>query len=370
MWGNWQGWSISATMVLVTAGVFYRLANPPPESSPTGLLKDAYAEIKLPFDLKQVAPLGTRSADAGALYRRAILRYRENTKPYDDPIHAKPGELPSLPLFLEAGDCSRMTLFESNPQQLVNYGNGGGDMEAILKIADSSNTIGLGNIVDAKEIKDVMEKQRKLDAARPYFNAVFSLGMHLFDERVTWREMKSGMSVMSDAMRNLAQLADEAHDSARGDALRKDEQDLDRYRDTLEENVASPLNNPVESYASKYAGDIFAIAKETSVDRVWRVSAILHLGRYRWNVADDRGGDQVWAVRELRAMDNSVDPKNTAPVILAAIHAARGMPLQQQRLSGWRPYRQATLNWLSDADAAARPLPIKTAWHDLRESLA
>lgn len=326
MWGNWQGWSISALMVLVTTTVFYRLANPPPESSPTGLLKDAYSEIKLPFDPKQVAPVGTRNADAGSLYRRAILRYRENTKPYDDPIHAKAGDLSSLPLFLEAGDCSRMTLFESNPKQLVNYSNGSADLEAIFKIADAANTIGLGFVVDGK-----------LDEAKPYFISVFSLGQHLFDERVTWREMKSGMSVMSNAIRNLARVADEAHDSARGDLLRKDQEALDRYRDTLEENLASPLNNPVESYASKYAGDIFVIAKDTNVERMWRVSAILHLGRYRWNVADDRRGDQVWAMRELRAMENSVDPKNSDAVILAAIHAALEMTLEQQRMSGGTP---------------------------------
>ena len=101
----------------------------------------------------------------------------------------------------------------------------------------------------------------------------------------------------------------------------------------LQETVASPLSNPVESYGSKYAGDVFSIAKDTSVERVWRVLAIMHLGRYRWNVADDRKGDQFWADRELSILASSLDSKNADLTILTAIHAAQGLTVEQQRIS-------------------------------------
>jgi hypothetical protein len=324
MWGNWQGWLISAVMVVVTGGVFYKLATPQPESSPEGLLADAYKPIELPMkqDVDRLIPKPSKLADAGMLYQQAMIRFRNVPKAFDDPIHAKPEDLTALGLLLEAADCSRMTLFESRPAELVTYANSEPQLEAIRKIANAGNTIGLGLILDGK-----------LDEAKKYFVAVFVLGRHLFDERVSWGELNAGLTLMSDAARNLGRLSDENHQGGMGDSYRKFKDEIEKYRLGLEETIASPLTNPVESYASKYAGDIFAIARDPSVERVWRVAAILHLGRYRWNVADDRRGDQVWAVRELRMLDNSIDPKNRDPVILTAIHAAMDLTVEQQRMN-------------------------------------
>jgi hypothetical protein len=322
MWGNWQGWVISALMVLVTGGVFYRLANPEPESSPQGLLPDAYQPIVLAKaeDVDRLIPKPTRSTDAGMLYRQAVIRFQANPKAFDDPIHANPADLTAIDLLLEAADASPMTLFESRPQELVTYNNGEPELEALRKIANAANTIGLGLILDGK-----------LDEAKKYFLAAFALGRHLFDERISWGEMNLGLMIVGDAAHNLGKLADENHQGGLGDSYRKLQDDIEKYRLKLEEKVASPLTNPVESYASKYAGDIFAIAKDPSVQRVWRVAAILHLGRYRWNVADDRKGDQVWAVRELRMLDNSLDSRNRDPAILVAIQAALNLTVEQQR---------------------------------------
>ncbi|HSZ59584.1 MAG TPA: hypothetical protein VK797_28330 [Tepidisphaeraceae bacterium] len=323
MWGNWQGWVISAVMVLVTGGVFYRLANPEPESSPQGLLQDAYEPIALPVtaDLDRLIPKPTRTTDAGMLYRQALIRFKTNPNAFDDPIHASPTDLSALDLLLEAADSSRMTLFESTPQELVTYNNAQPELEALRKIGNAGNTIGLGLTNDGK-----------LDEAKKYFLATFMLGRHLFDERLSWGELNLGLTMMSDAVRNLGRLADENHQGL-GDSFRKVQDEIEKYRLKLEEKVASPLTNPVESYASQYAGDIFAIAKDPGVERVWRVAAIMHLGRYRWNVADDRRGDQVWAVRELRVLDNSLDPRNRDPVISTAIRAALDLTVEQQRMN-------------------------------------
>src|SRR5579871_4167819 len=122
--------------------------------------------------------------------------------------------------------------------------------------------------------------------------------------------MGAGIGMMSDAARNLGKLADKENDGAKGSVLAHLQEALDKYRTELQEKVASPLINPVESYAGKYSGDIFAIAKDTSVERVWRVHAILHLGRYRWNVADGHRGDQVWGRRVLNMLKNSFDMAN------------------------------------------------------------
>jgi len=322
MWGNWQGWVISVLLLIGSGAEFYHLATPPAESQATNLIPQALDPIELPLGARDVMPQVTSSRDAGSSYRQAVLRYQENPKPYLDPVHAKTEELSALPLLLDGRDCGRMNLFENKPQELVNYDIEHPSLDALANITNAANTVGLGLMLD-----------EKYDAAKPYFEASFAAGRHLFTERVTWQEMSLGLSMMSDGAQNLAKLADRTHEGGRADVLRKFQDNVDKYRISLQETVASPLGNPVESYASKYAGDIFAIAKDTRVERVWRVLAIMHLGRYRWNVADDRKGDQFWAERELAILSNSLDPKNADPTILTAIRAAQGLTVEQQRIS-------------------------------------
>ena len=318
MWGNALGWMISAVMAATTAAVFYSISTPQVESKPMGLISGAYQPIAL--SMPAALPSGGRDCEAGALYRQAIIHYLNAPKPYEDPLHARAGELSAINLVLQATDCGRMNLFESRPQQLVNYGTAQPELDALLKLGEAANTLGLGLLVDNKP-----------DAARAYFMAAFALGRQLFQERVAWRELSAGLTLMSEAAQNLAKLADQTQEGARADVLRKFQEQADKMRTSLQETVASPLSNPVESYASKYAGDIFAIAMNPSVERAWRVQAILHLGRYRWNVADDRRGDQAWAERELKSLETSLDPKNADPVILTAVHEAQNLTLEEQR---------------------------------------
>jgi hypothetical protein len=321
MWGNFPGWIISVLLLGAAGFGFYKLAVPPDEAQPAHLIPDdLLRNLALPGEADTIIAPGKRDIDAGSLYFRAIVQFKANPKPYDDAIHASPGELPALQFLREAADCRRMVLFETHPHQVVNYDSEQPELAALLKIADAADTIGLGALLDGKA-----------DVASQDFGDVFALGRHLFQERVTWREMSAGLGMMSDAAQNLAKLADHANDGARANVLRHLQEELNKYRSHLQETVASPLMNPVESYASKYSGDIFAIARDTSVERVWRVHAILHLGRYHWNVADGHRGDQVWARRVLRTLENSMDSSNGDPVIRTAIEAAENLTVEQQR---------------------------------------
>lgn len=322
MWGNAQGWLISAVMLLATIALMFRISVPQGEAQPQGLIPAAYQAIELPMEAKLIMPAGKLDGDAGQLYRQALIQYQAKPRPYDDPLHASPSDLSALQLLIQATDLSRMDLFESHPQLLINYNNEQPEIDALMKMADAASTVGLGYTVDDKPEKAV-----------PCFRAVFALGRRLFDERVTWREMSAGLSIMAEAARGMAKLADQTREGARGDVLRKFQAETDAYRTKLQETVASPLSNPVETYAGKYAGDVFAVAKNPDVARVWRVQAILHLGRYRWNVSDEHRGDQAWAERELTLLEGSLDPKNADPVIITAIHAARSLTLEQQRLT-------------------------------------
>jgi len=323
MWGNWVGWVISAVLLAGAGAGFYHLAVPPPESPPAHLIPDnLMRNLTLPEGIDKIVPAGTRAADAGTSYLQSIILYKQNPAPFADPIHAAPGSLQSIDLLRQGADCRRMTLFETRPGLLINYNNDLPELDALIKIADAADTIGLGARLDGK-----------YDQAKPLFLAVFALGRHLFDERVTWREMSAGIGMMSDASQNLAKVADDEKDGARAAVLRHLQEELDKYRTELQTKIASPLTNPVESYAGPYSGDIFAIAEDTTVERVWRVQAILHMGRYRWNVADGHRGDQVWGHRVLKSLQNSLDPANGDQVIRTALEAAVNLTLDQQRKS-------------------------------------
>jgi hypothetical protein len=323
MWGNWLGWAISLVLLCVSGMGFYNLAVPPPESAPANLIPaELMRNLKLPDETDRIVPPGPRNADAGSLYSQAILRFKANPTPYNDAIHSPRGDVPAVDILRQAGDCRKMVLFESRPKDLINYNNELPELDALIKIADAADTVGLGALLDGKN-----------DEARQLFNGVFALGRHLFEERVTWREMSAGIGMMSDGTQNLAKVADKENDGGRGTVLRHFQEELDKYRAQLQEKIASPLTNPVESYAGKYSGDIFAIAKDTSVERVWRVQAILHLGRYKWNVADGHRGDQVWGHRVLKTLKNSVETANGDSAVQAAIDAAMNLTLDQQRKS-------------------------------------
>src|SRR5437660_1381161 len=99
MWGNSLGWTISAILLAITGAGFYHLAVPPAESPPANLIpENLLRNITLPEGADKIVPPGKAEGDAGSLYLQAIIRYKANTAPFADPIHAPPGTLPSIEL--------------------------------------------------------------------------------------------------------------------------------------------------------------------------------------------------------------------------------------------------------------------------------
>jgi len=323
MWGNVQGWVISGVMLLATAGVLYVMSMPAQESQALGLVKGAYQPIALPADPSIVNVLpGSDDCNAGELYRQAIEVYENDPKPYESGATSQSPSLPAVKLILQAADCSRMHLFDVNVRRLINYDDRKPWIEALSAVGQAVTNAGL-------ELRD----DRPADAAR-YYRAAFLLGERLYNERVAWPELNQGLSVMAAAAEGLGGLAKKAGDAARAEQLAKFARQTDDYRNQLQLEIASPLGNPIESYSSKFAGDVFAVARNPDAPPVWRVEAILHLGRYRWNVRPERSADQEWARKELKAMESSPDPRNNEPAIRTAIQAAENLTLEQQQKTG------------------------------------
>jgi hypothetical protein len=322
MWGNMQGWLISAVMLLGSAGMLYVIAMPAQESTKSGLIPKAFKPVALPASPDSVQPAGSKDCDAGELYRQAIQACLSDPKSYDPNVYGNIRgvdltKLPGVELVRQAADCSRMHLFETNPTQAVNYHDKKAWIEAVMA---------LGQTTDDAALRVPDDQPKK---AEELYKAAFALGRRLYEERVTWDELNKGLSIMTMTSGAMAKLADNAKDGPRVDLLSDFNSKVGSYQSDLQDSVASPLGNPVESYGAKYAGDVFAVAKDPKLERCWRVEAILHLGRYRWNVADNRKGDQMWAGKELTKLELESDP-----VIRTAVQAAKNLTQEQQFKTG------------------------------------
>lgn len=322
MFGNLQGWIISAVMLLATAGALVMLAQPPRESSWQNKVPLAFKPIALPVPADSVEPAPTEPCDAMEPYRQAIELYLQDPKPYQEAARTDIAKLPALDLVLKGANCAQMHLFEQNPQQAISYESQKPWIDAVMALGQATNDAGLRLRNDHP------------DEALKYYQAAFELGRKLFDERVTWAEATKGLSIMTMSAESMTWLADQKHDGPRVDQLQKFKRQTEAYQKQLQDEVATPLGNPVESYSAPFAGDVFAVAKNVNVERPWRVEAILHIGHYRWNVADGNKGDQMAAPKELDALDKSVDPKNQDVVIKTAVHTAEALTVDQQRMTG------------------------------------
>lgn len=321
MFGNLQGWIISAVMLLATAGALVVLAQPPKESAWQNRVPLASQPIALPVPADAVQPPPAGDCDAAEAYQKAIELYLQDPKLYQEAARTDVAKLPAVDLILQGANCSHMHLFDRNPQQAISYGQTPW-IDAVMGLGQATNDAALRLRNDHP------------DEALKYYQAAFEFGRKLFEERVAWGEASKGLSIMTMSAESMTRLADQKHDGPRVDQLQKFAQAVNQYHTDLQDKVASPLGNPVESYAAQYSGDVFAVAKNTNVERPWRVEAILHLGHYRWNVADGNKGDQIWAPKELDALDKSFDPKNQDIAIKTAVHEAQNLTLEQQRMTG------------------------------------
>ena len=319
MWGNLRGWIISAIMMAATVGIFYALAMPPAESKAGGYVPGAYRPIAIPGqDPATIVPAGTKDCNAGELYQQAIDEYQKSSKSYEE-LAAGNGPVPrGVELVAQAADCGQMHLFDRHLNEIINYNDHKPWIDALAALGQATSDIGL-------RLRD-----SDVSASQKYFAAAFLLGERLYQERIAWPEVAQGLSIMSTAAGGLAELAEKQGDTTRRDLLNHFKEAANHYEtDELQQKVASPLGNPIESYASKYAGDIFSVARSDNADRVWRVEAILHLGRYRWNVASDKRGDQLAAPKELAKLEASSDP-----VIREAVRQAENLSEAQQLKTG------------------------------------
>jgi hypothetical protein len=328
MWGNRLGWVISALIVAAyIAGFAWLVRGINEASAATAFVTEgpAISPILLPVPPAMALPSMTEARDAGPLYQQAIADYRANQQKYDRFLEAAPGTAAGLPpsemkaidLLIQATPMTQLTLFSHNPESIVHYGETP-DLTALDSLGNVALRLGL-----LRQNGDANDRKR----AQQYYEAAFSLGAKLYEDRLTYRELMTGVRLLGDAGVQLAKLARKANDNSHADTLEKfNTSRLQLFQSTIQP-MARVLNSIDSKVIAQHAGDVMYLA-EHAAERLWRIEAIFALGRMRFFVGENgRAGDQRSAVRILKQLSNDPDP-----AIRAAVSAAQSLTLEQYRM--------------------------------------
>jgi len=315
MWGNPLGWIISAGLSLALSFLLYIGAMPPKPTPPINapVLDVARKPIALPVAPDTVVRLGAKPGDAGSLYRKAIEEYQANSDTYakfsERPTSVSAKQLVVTDLILQARDLKDCTLFQNKLTEAINYDNAEPSLDAIQNAGSICCRLALLNINNKYQ-------GHKPDLALKLWEAAFVLGVHLYDERVSWLEMVDGHGLMAEAAGGLKKYYTEVKkDPKQVAAIDAFVSAEDAYQSSM--NDAFKIIGGVdENYCGRYAGDIYAIAVNDKADPMFRVECIKHIGRYRYN--SNSIGDQMAANRTLiKLLD---DAKATVKAAATAAH--------------------------------------------------
>jgi hypothetical protein len=313
MWGNTLGWRISSVLFIIAISVAFWLRAQMQITAPTSLsLNDKnLAELSPPLGPETIVAQD-QPGDAAGNYSSAAQMYQDDPDASDEYAQKPEGALPApLQLVLDATRLSTMNLFAKTPTGEVDYQSDHPQLDNLSK---------LGQNLEAAALR--LNRAGKNDQARSFLLAAYALGKNLFQERVDYDEYSHGLGLMNGALTGLSDL--EPENSPKSKAL----QDQASAMVDFDHQDVQPLYEVLASIdpakVAANAGDVFRFAARAR-ERMFRVEAILKLGRYRFDAA--RAADQLAAPRFLRSFGNDPDP-----VIRTAAQAAANLTLEQYRM--------------------------------------
>jgi hypothetical protein len=294
---------------------------------PTAFSSDErnFAEIALPalpYTLRDVSHLPGSRGIVPNVYFGAIHRIEEQPTLYEN--FAKFGQLHSaelkqvdveLPTTFDLGDGK---IFLHNETTIVSYKHAKPAIDALQLLGKIKiDRIGLLNA-----------HADRPEQAKEAYLAGFVLGVHLCTERLTYDEYQLGQELLSKASAALASLAeqtnkvDEAAEWRAFDARRVAENKL--HIDPVLKLVRSIDANTV----GPHAGDLFELAKR-SRERMWRVEAILAIGRMRYFAG---AGGTAANQRAANALLRDLADHDPDPIIRTAAETARDLTIEEYRM--------------------------------------
>ena len=313
MWGNVLGWKISAVMFLlaVALGAWLHVQMQTTDPTELSLNPSNLAELSPPMPARPIVDRNI-PGNAGEKYSAAISLFDDNADACEEFAQKPEGPVPQpMQLLLDATHLSSMNLFASNPSLIVDYQSEHPPLDNLAKLGQEMESAAL-----------LLNRSGKGDNARKFLQAAYALGENLYRERLDYEEFSRGMGLMNGATTVLAEM------EPAGSTDQKLLQDQQAAMVGFDKNNVLPIYEVLASAdqqrVAANAGDVFRFAAKAE-ERMFRVEAILKLGRYRFDAA--RAADQIAAPRFLRHLSNDPDP-----VVRAAASAAGNLTLEQYRM--------------------------------------
>jgi hypothetical protein len=313
MWGNALGWRISIVLFASAMGFGIWLRAQMQITDPTSLSLDAknLAVLSPPIAPEAVVKQD-QPGDAGEKYSEASAAYLQDSDAVDDYAQKPEGPPPpAMQLVIDATHLSGMNLFAKDPASVIDYQSDHPELDSLGKIGQEMEAAGLR-----------LERAGKAEDARKFLLAAYALGVNLLRERVDYDEYSHGMGLMDGATTALAEM--EPANSPRAQMLQDQGNALLSFDQQSVVPIYEVLVSADPARIAANAGDIFRFATK-SRERMFRVEAILKLGRYRFDAG--RAADQLAAPRVLRVLGLDSDP-----AVRAAAQAAAGLTLEQYRM--------------------------------------
>ncbi|HVT90874.1 MAG TPA: hypothetical protein VHD56_18615 [Tepidisphaeraceae bacterium] len=306
MYGNRLGWTLS---ILSVFGLFMLISWINATATQAGARTEFSqnisngAAILLPVSPRVVVPTMTQMTDAGPIYRRAIEDYEKSPVTYDR--FARSGQVadvedvPAIQILLEAANHAQARLFADNPTEIVNFKNEKPALDALKTLGACSRRAG-----------QLIEKSDPASAMR-FYEATFSLGDKLYEERLCWAELNAGLTLMAEGSTMIGLLSESTGDQARAVACKRFNDARIEYVNQRLMPILRVITSIEPAMLEQNAGDIIYFARHAE-DKLWRVEAIEKLGRYRFNAT--RMGDQRIAMKVLKELssDNDLTIKTAA----------------------------------------------------------
>ena len=131
--------------------------------------------------------------------------------------------------------------------------------------------------------------------------------MHLYQERLTYGELRAGIDLMSSGAAGLAVVAADTNDQPLAEQAAAFDKAKRAEFDAVKKTW-SAFNPADEEKMKLYTGDFFQLAADPAVDPVWRTEAVRRLGRLKLNAAKRSDNLRATVVLRTMAADSSLSP--------------------------------------------------------------
>jgi hypothetical protein len=307
MFGNLLGWAISAVIVVgVAIGMTFLYISASGFSSPGPVGQNAASwKVELPLDPRSLATWMTEDQDAIAIYKEAIAEYKAKPRQYNAYLERGKLDTPEykdiekgVNLLIKAAVMKRPGVFADRPAELITYDTDRPALkEALRTLAKCAMKVGRQLEVAASSATSEADKAKAIARARDIYRAVYSLGVKLYEERIVFDEWFEAREMLA-VSRWLGEIAESAAEASRF-------KEIDAQIPAYFKSRMEPVQNTIQVLYPR-AGDLAALAANGG-DLMWRVEAILALGRVRYTA--ERTGDQLGATRLIEDLLADPDPR-------------------------------------------------------------